>query len=184
MPSAQFYNGAKAEDIIGPKANEKCSVHHLSEHGFAGRGILIDYRSYANRKGIHYDPYTRYEISWDELYTCGKDQGIDIRPQAVGGDIKIGDFLFIRSGFTEAYNSKTAEERAVGARRPHVRGPENEQRWAGISNDEKMVDWLHDCYFAAVAGDAPSFEAWPALEGNLSDFEDCSMSLRLHWNQV
>jgi hypothetical protein len=24
-----------------------------------------------------------------------------------------------------------------------------------------MIDWLHDCYFAAVAGDAPSFEAWP-----------------------
>jgi len=24
-----------------------------------------------------------------------------------------------------------------------------------------MIDWLHDCYFSAVAGDAPSFEAWP-----------------------
>jgi hypothetical protein len=28
-----------------------------------------------------------------------------------------------------------------------------------------MVDWLHDCWFAAVAGDAPSFEAWPTQEG-------------------
>ena len=25
-----------------------------------------------------------------------------------------------------------------------------------------MLDWLHDCYFAAVAGDAPAFEAWPS----------------------
>jgi len=25
-----------------------------------------------------------------------------------------------------------------------------------------MIDWLHDCYFAAVAGDSPTFEAWPS----------------------
>lgn len=24
-----------------------------------------------------------------------------------------------------------------------------------------MIDWLHDCYFATVAGDSPTFEAWP-----------------------
>jgi len=28
-----------------------------------------------------------------------------------------------------------------------------------------MIDWLHDCYFAGIAGDAPSFEAWPSQEG-------------------
>lgn len=30
-----------------------------------------------------------------------------------------------------------------------------------------MVGWvrLHDCYFAAVAGDAPAFEAWPSKGG-------------------
>lgn len=24
-----------------------------------------------------------------------------------------------------------------------------------------MRDWLHDCYFAGVAGDSPTFEVWP-----------------------
>lgn len=28
-----------------------------------------------------------------------------------------------------------------------------------------MIDWLHDCWFSAVAGDAPSFEAWPTQAG-------------------
>lgn len=28
--------------------------------------------------------------------------------------------------------------------------------------EEKMLDWLHDSYFAAVSGDMPSFEAWPS----------------------
>lgn len=26
----------------------------------------------------------------------------------------------------------------------------------------KFIDWLHDCYFAAVASDSPTFEAWPS----------------------
>jgi hypothetical protein len=35
-------------------------------------------------------------------------------------------------------------------------------RWAGVSSEDEMIDWLHDSYFAAIAGDAPSFEAWPS----------------------
>ena len=31
-----------------------------------------------------------------------------------------------------------------------------------MEQSEEVLDWLHDCYFAAVAGDAPSFEAWPS----------------------
>lgn len=48
--------------------------------------------------------------------------------------------------------------------RPHAPGKDDGQRWAGVKQEEAMIDWLHDCYFAAVAGDAPSFEAWPSHE--------------------
>ncbi|KAL9100849.1 MAG: hypothetical protein Q9187_009314, partial [Circinaria calcarea] len=164
IPSGTFYNNTRGEDIVGPKANQKCSIHHWSEHGIAGRGVLLDYRSYAHKKGIQYDPYDYYPISFEELYHCGKDQGIDIRPQAEGGDIKIGDLLFIRSGFIEAYHSKPSDERAKLATRPHVIGTEDGQRWAGVAQEERILDWLHDSYFAAVAGDAPAFEAWPTHE--------------------
>ena len=175
IPSGTFYNNTRGEDIVGSKANQKCSVHYWSEHGIAGRGVLLDYRSYAHRKGIQYDPYDYYPISFEELYHCGKDQGIDIRPQAQGGDVKIGDLLFIRSGFIEAYHSKPSDERAKLATRPHVIGPEDGQRWAGVAQEERILDWLHDGYFAAVAGDAPAFEAWPTHEcmfhlGILSEF--------------
>jgi hypothetical protein len=30
-----------------------------------------------------------------------------------------------------------------------------------MSQEDEVLDWLHDCYFAAVAGDSPTFEAWP-----------------------
>ncbi|KAF2810797.1 uncharacterized protein BDZ99DRAFT_462116 [Mytilinidion resinicola] len=164
LASGTFYNGTKGSDIVGPKANHKCSIHHWAEHGIAGRGVLLDYKRYADKKGIKYDCYDHYPISWEELSQCGKDQGIDIRPQAQGGDIKIGDILFIRTGWTEAYHSKPEEERNALALRPHSLGKDDGQRYVGVSQEPKMMDWLHDCYFSAVSGDAPTFEAWPSHE--------------------
>jgi hypothetical protein len=40
---------------------------------------------------------------------------------------------------------------------------------AGVSQEEKMIDWLHDSWFSAVAGDAPSFEAWPSQESRCAN---------------
>lgn len=165
FPSGTFYNNTKGSDIVGPNANHKCSIHHWAVHGIAGRGILLDYRGYAHKKGINYDPYEYYPISFEELKHCAADQGIDIRPAAQGGDIKIGDILFVRTGWVEAYHSKSPAERNELAVRPHALGKDDGQRFAGLSQEERMLDWLHDSYFSAVAGDAPAFEAWPTHEG-------------------
>jgi hypothetical protein len=110
------------------------------------------------------DPYEYHTISLAELRACGKAQGIDIRPASQGGDIQIGDMLFIRSGFISTYYTKSPDARAAAALRPHTSGKDDGQRWAGIKQEDAMIDWLHDCYFAAVAGDAPSFEAWPSQQ--------------------
>jgi len=125
---------------------------------------LLDYRAYAHAKGIQYDPYDYYPISYHELSQCGAHQGIDIRPAAQGGDIKPGDILFIRSGFVEAYHLKSPEDRKALALRGHESGGKSLQRYAGVAQEERIKDWLHDSYFAAVAGDAPTFEAWPTHE--------------------
>jgi len=77
--------------------------------------------------------------------------------------------LFIRSGWKEAYDGKTDEERTRLALRHGVleSGEVQGERleFAGVKQEEEILDWLHDCYFAAVAGDAPSFEAWPTNQG-------------------
>jgi hypothetical protein len=135
---AKFYNGVTAEDIVGPKANHKDSIHYWAEKGIAGRGVLLDYRGYAAKVGIEYDPYEHYAISWEELRKCGEDQGVDIRPKAEGGDVEIGDLLFVRSGWCEAYESKTPEEREKAALRVHKLGPDDGQRW-GLSCCESLV---------------------------------------------
>lgn len=49
--------GTKGEDIKGPEENGNCGIHHWARHGIAGRGVLIDYWTYANEKGM---PYGRH----------------------------------------------------------------------------------------------------------------------------
>lgn len=165
MPTETFYNGTKGKHIGGSENDpNRCGIHHWAQHGIAGRGVLIDYWSYAKANSVIYDPFDYYTISFEELYKAGKAQGIDIRPASQNGDIQIGDLLFIRSGFVQTYYTTPSDIRAAAALRPHSIGKTDGQRWAGVKQDETMIDWLHDCYFSAVAGDAPSFEAWPSQE--------------------
>lgn len=71
----------------------------------------------------------------------GKSQGIDIRPESQGGDIKVGDVLLIRSGFLKNYRSIDTEERIKNHSRPNVPGPETGQRYAGVEQSEEILDW-------------------------------------------
>lgn len=123
------------------------------------RAVLLDYRSFAESQNLTYDTATPHAISYADLVACGKYQNIDIRPASQGGDIRIGDILLIRSGFVADYYKRTPEERSRLALRHGDDG-----KWAGVKQEEDMLTWLHDCYFAAVGGDAPSFERWPTPE--------------------
>lgn len=164
MPSETFYNGTKGDDIYGPNANEKCSIHYWAEHGIVGRGVLLDYWGFAKDNGKEYDPWSYHPISYAELTACGKSQGIDIRPVSQGGDILPGDILMVRAGWAEAYNTRSPEERKAAGNREHRLGHDDGQRWAGVGQEEANVNWLHDSYFSVVGGDAPAFEAWPSYE--------------------
>lgn len=170
--SSRFYNGAQGKDFLGSEANEKCSIHYWSKHGFAGRGILLDYRSYANEQGIKYESASSHAISYADLEAVGKRQGIDIRPASQGGDVQIGDILFVRAGWKEDYDRRSASENEAIGLRVFGESGDGIQRWAGLKQEKSIIDWLHDCYFAAVGGDSPTFECWPTgpAEGRLHGF--------------
>ena len=72
IPTLTFYNGTKAEDIVGDKKNLKSSVHHWARHGIAARGVLLDYWSYAQANGITYDPYTAGSPGREGYRFCGR----------------------------------------------------------------------------------------------------------------
>ncbi|KAL4915118.1 hypothetical protein BDW62DRAFT_189289 [Aspergillus aurantiobrunneus] len=156
LGSKCFYNGATAQDVVGQNPTDRCSIHHWSNHRIASRAILLDYKHYAETHNKDYDPYTSHAITHAELTACAANQGLDIRPESAGGDIKPGDILLVRSGFVKRYHQLSPEQRTAAALRSH-----DDLAWAGLNQEEAMLDWLHDCYFAAVAGDSPTFECWP-----------------------
>jgi hypothetical protein len=53
----------------------------------------------------------------------------------------------------EQYNGASEEERLKGATNGH--------EFAGVAGNAETVEWLWNHHFAAVAGDAIAFEAWP-----------------------
>ncbi|QGA17812.1 hypothetical protein EYB26_005488 [Talaromyces marneffei] len=183
--SGLFYNGTKATDITTQPDQNKCSIHYWSTPaqsasrekaaggGISGRAVLLDYWTYAqSTPGKSYDPYTGHPITFADLLDCAKYQGINILPASQGGDIQIGDILLVRSGWVDRYNNLTDSQREKAAKRhmhvfepsPQDMKPEGSQEWAGLAQDPATLTWLHDCYFSAVAGDAPGFERWPSLE--------------------
>lgn len=124
-----------------------------AEHGIVGRGILIDYHSWrlsqpASAPLTPYDSFETLSIPLSELQACLAAQGTV--PQ-------FGDILFIRSGFTAANAAKTpAQIAAHQAVVPH--------HFGGVARADDVLRWIW-AHFAAVAGDQPSFESWPAPPG-------------------
>lgn len=75
------------------------------------------------------------------LVEVGKFQGIDIRPESQGGDIKIGDILLIRSGFLKKYRSIDTAERVEKHSRADIFGPDTKQRYGGVDQSQEILDW-------------------------------------------
>ncbi|KAJ5769832.1 uncharacterized protein N7511_001883 [Penicillium nucicola] len=141
--SRQFYNGHTAEEI---QHSDTIGIHSICEHGgITGRGILLDYAEWASQNSISVSALTSEAITLENLQKAAQHYNLDFQT---------GDILFIRSGFTEAYNKLNDDQRKELALRP---SPD----FSGVEATEEMVRWLWEKQFAAVAGDAPSFERAP-----------------------
>jgi hypothetical protein len=121
----------------------------MARKGIAGRGVLLDYRRWANRQGITYSPNERHEISVEALQAVAAAQGVQFKP---------GDILIVRSGLIEWYLSLSQEERVTFSKMPHIA--------CGVAQGRKTLRFLWDNHFAAVAGDTLAFEAYPGHPEN------------------
>ncbi|KAF4624406.1 hypothetical protein G7Y89_g13764 [Cudoniella acicularis] len=143
--SSLYYNNLKHEEIPDPAHSEKNGIHHFTRRGgIVGRGVLIDYVSYAQKHNISYSPTTRYEITVKDVEAIAKEQGVEFRP---------ADILIIRSGWVKWYNEAGEVERIKVGRDGHEH--------AGLAGNAETVEWLWNKHFSAVAGDAIAFETWP-----------------------
>jgi hypothetical protein len=158
--SQLFYNGVTQKEIestgvlgldgaislmrvINLTANNSAVV--VENGGIVGRGVLLDYADWAGNNSIELKPMESVPILLDHLKEIVNNHDIELRP---------GDILFIRSGFTAAYDNMTIEEQNALAERP---SPD----FAGVEANEETLRWLWHNQFAAIAGDAPSFERAP-----------------------
>ena len=122
-----------------------------SNGGIVGRGILLDYQTWASKNSITLAPLSSSSFPFSHLRRLIADYHIEIRH---------GDILFIRSGFTAAYNALSPTEQQALSQR-------STNDFMGIESTEEVLVWLWENQFAAVAGDSPSFESSPVGAGKV-----------------
>jgi len=113
--------------------------------GITGRGVLLDYASFAEKRGIKVDPFESTSIPFSHLEELVRDQGVSFRA---------GDILFLRVGFTAGYDALSAEQQKA---LPERAAPD----FLGVEPSAATLRWLWESGFAAVASDTPSFEQAP-----------------------
>ncbi|KAF2496968.1 hypothetical protein BU16DRAFT_526024 [Lophium mytilinum] len=148
-PDGRFYNGVTQEEVRNSDSTRN-GIHEWTKKGIVGRGVLIDYYSYAIEKGFDYDPWSFTRISVSTVKEIASLKGITFLP---------GDILFLRTGFLSRYESmpKDALINLMGAPEFH---------YPGLESSLESLEWLWNSHFAAVAGDNPGFEAWSAGLGD------------------
>jgi hypothetical protein len=118
----------------------------MAQKGIVGRGVLLDFRAWADKNGIAFDPLAAYAISVDELEAVAKDQGVTFLP---------GDIPVIRTGLTANFRALSKEGQEALGNGKHM-------SFAGVEQSEAMLRWHWDNAFSAVCGDTYAYEAWPA----------------------
>lgn len=117
----------------------------MARRGIVGRGVLLDWREHALRKGLKYSPFMSHGIPLSELLEVAEAERVSLLP---------GDILLVRTGWTEEYNKLTREEKLQLAKR-------EERAFVGVEASEEMIKWHWDNQIAAVASDTNAYEVWP-----------------------
>ncbi|KAF5704199.1 hypothetical protein FGLOB1_8652 [Fusarium globosum] len=145
--SLLYYNGVTQDDISGTNPTKKIGIQNLSKRGIVGRGVLLDWATYAEHMCINTtSPFESFNIPLSELKAVAAHQGTTFCS---------GDILFIRTGWLKAYQSLNLEEQAA---LPHRKARTS----CGVEASEEMMEWHWENQFAAVASDTVAYEAWPS----------------------
>ncbi|KAK1595577.1 uncharacterized protein LY79DRAFT_588561 [Colletotrichum navitas] len=157
QPTGLAYNGVKptqeALSAASTADNQMPTIDRWHERGgLVGRGVLIDYKAYAEAKGIDYHPLDGYRITVEDIETVAAYQGVEFQE---------GDIFLLRTGITSIFDNPTPVDFAKMA----------QMTMSGVHGTEETAKWFWNKHFAAVAGDANSFEAYPPLhpDGTTAD---------------
>ncbi|KAM0800337.1 hypothetical protein BDR22DRAFT_880896 [Usnea florida] len=160
LKERRYYNNVTQEQI---HSSHTLGIHAwASNGGITGRGVLLDYHSWASNKSLPLSPFSSTVIPFSHLQQVIADQNVTFRR---------GDILFIRSGFTAAYETLSDSEKLALSKRARA-------DFIGVEPTKEVLQWLWENQFAAVAGDMPAFERSPVGHGK--DEDDLPPQVVLH----
>jgi len=128
-------------------SNERIGTHHWCKQGIAGRGVLIDYATWAAQQTppIKYSTFSTHAIPLSTLQQILKETKTELRR---------GDILFVRTAVMQEWDSWTEEQKKSYA-------AQEEPTHAGVEASLELLEWIWDSGVSAVAGDAISWEVFP-----------------------
>ncbi len=138
-----FYNGVTVSEIR-ENGNARLGIHHWADR-FVGRGVLIDAYGFRKAHGRPANPLEKDAYTLAELQAALEAQGATLKP---------GTILLVRTGWMEAYEQCTAEEKRAMA-------PFDKLKSIGIEPSRELVAWLWNQRVAAIATDCPAVEPFP-----------------------
>ncbi|KAJ4184046.1 hypothetical protein NW767_013389 [Fusarium falciforme] len=146
-----FYGGTTKEEILD-RSNGRIGIQHWAREGITGRGVLIDYASWAEKKGIKYTTFSLHAIKLTDILEIAKECNITFQR---------GDILFVRTGVIKEWE----QDMDVEAKKAYASST-NPQH-AGVEGTLGVLKWVWNTGFAAVAGDAISWEVYPPPPGTI-----------------
>jgi hypothetical protein len=137
-----------------PEMGERLGIHHWAQRGIFGRGVLLDVERHLRGRQPGYDPLTESSIGTGLLAEIAEAQGVQIRR---------GDLLCLRFGWTAGYRRLDPEARKAYAAIPFS------PPCAGLAADESTPRALWNWQIAGLVSDNPAVEVSPgsAEVGNL-----------------
>lgn len=158
-PRFGAYNGIPDAEVTG-YGGAKLGIDNLARRGIAGRGVLADIGRFNERHGRTIDFTTNDMIPFEDLQATLAEQKTELRP---------GDVLLVRIGWTKAYLAMSPEEKAELAAKT---------RCPGIEGTPRVAQWLWNNRIAAAASDSPALEAMPPPR--TADFLESNDLLHFH----
>lgn len=136
-PAHGHYGGEEVERLLG--------IDRWAERGIVGRAVLADVARWREKENRPLEHGTPDAITTSDVEATLDSQGTVLEP---------GDFLLVRTGWIEWYESLGPDERARCADMANFACP-------GLVPGTETAAWLWNKHVAAVVADNPSCEIWP-----------------------
>ncbi|KAI7862337.1 putative cyclase-domain-containing protein [Spinellus fusiger] len=166
LSTSRFYNNTPLSEVNTLKTG-RLGIHHVARRGIVGRAVLLDFGRWAATHIKDYDPFSPYEILVEDLERVARHQNVEI---------KEGDILLLRTGWTTAYEKRKAEGIMIDLSGTMEKLP----NCVGIKACEETFRWLWNHHFSAVASDNIGFEKLPFP----TDREICHSVLLGGWGML